>query len=162
MGSVEWTEAASAAIKSREYRYLSPVLVYNGVDATTGKRVSCFLHSAALTNTPFLDGIREVSASLVPDNCIICSSVALSTHQQKEFHQMTPDEFITKLIEMLGLAPEAASDPAAILAAIEEQIKGAPETEDPPEADPPKEGDPQPVAAKRGMDGVVATLDPLS
>lgn len=155
MGSVEWTEAASAAIKAREYRYLSPVLVYNGFDPTTGNRVPCYLHSAALTNTPFLDGIREVEASLVPDNCVICSSVALFT--SKEGSQMTPDEFIQKLIELLGLAPEAASDPGAILAAIEELAKGAsPEapTETPTETEETK----QPVAAKAGTSGVVAVL----
>ncbi|WP_289034393.1 phage protease [uncultured Roseibium sp.] len=49
-GQVEWTEAASAAIKAREYRYISPLFT---VEKTTGKVMA--LRNAALVNMPALD-----------------------------------------------------------------------------------------------------------
>lgn len=48
-GLVEWTEAAHAAIRAREYRYLSPVFRHSR-DGTVTR-----LLRAALTNTPNLD-----------------------------------------------------------------------------------------------------------
>jgi phage I-like protein len=49
-GQVEWTPRAQAALQAREYRYLSPVFLYDG---KTGD-VSALM-SAALTNTPNLN-----------------------------------------------------------------------------------------------------------
>lgn len=54
---VEWTDKAALMIQSGEYRYLSPVMAY---DRETG--VVTRLVSAALTNTPALDGMEEVTA----------------------------------------------------------------------------------------------------
>lgn len=54
---VEWTEKAAAMIKSGEYRYISPVFAF---DQRTGAVISVV--SAALTNTPALDGMHEVAA----------------------------------------------------------------------------------------------------
>ncbi|OJF90639.1 hypothetical protein AX761_23355 [Rhizobium sp. 58] len=54
-GRVEWTASASAAIKSREYRYLSPVYFHT----KEGKILA--LQNVALTNSPNLD-MAEVSA----------------------------------------------------------------------------------------------------
>lgn len=52
--NVEWTESAATMIGKKEYRFISPVFLYN-------KRgeVTQLLH-AALTNTPALDGMDEV------------------------------------------------------------------------------------------------------
>lgn len=49
-GAVEWTDAASAAIKAREYRYISPLFT---VQKTTGQVMA--LRNAALVNMPALD-----------------------------------------------------------------------------------------------------------
>jgi phage I-like protein len=54
---VEWTDKARQMIQSGEYRYLSPVIDY---DKSTGTVLR--LISAALTNTPALDGMEEVTA----------------------------------------------------------------------------------------------------
>ena len=48
-GRVEWTERARAAIKAREFRYVSPTFTHTRAGA-----VEC-IHRAALTNTPALD-----------------------------------------------------------------------------------------------------------
>lgn len=55
---VEWTEAATAAITAREYRYLSPVLTY---DPDTGAVTGLLM--AALVNYPALDGLTDLAAA---------------------------------------------------------------------------------------------------
>ena len=57
---VEWTDKAAQMIQSGEYRYLSPVLAYDSETGAVTKIVS-----AALTNTPALDGMAEVTALTV-------------------------------------------------------------------------------------------------
>lgn len=54
---VEWTEKARGMIQSGEYRYLSPVLAYY---KETGEITQIL--SAALTNSPALDVLEEVTA----------------------------------------------------------------------------------------------------
>lgn len=63
---VEWTERAKSYLKGREYRYLSPVVMVRRQD----KR-AIQLHSAALTNTPAINGmvpiVNSVKPALEPD-----------------------------------------------------------------------------------------------
>lgn len=61
-GQVEWTEAASTAIKAREYRYISPLFT---VEKTTGKVMA--LRNAALVNMPALD-LEAIAARFSPSN----------------------------------------------------------------------------------------------
>ena len=62
-GRVSWTAKAKEFIKNGEYKYLSPVYDFMGVDEKTGAWQGCTLHSAALTNKPFLDELGEVRAN---------------------------------------------------------------------------------------------------
>jgi phage I-like protein len=55
---LEWTEAALAAIASKEYRYISPVIRYN---KTTG--VVTYIPMAALVNYPAIDGLNDLAAA---------------------------------------------------------------------------------------------------
>jgi len=55
---VRWTDRAAAMVKAHEYRYLSPVF---GFDKKTGEINS--LHSAAITNSPALDGLTDLMAA---------------------------------------------------------------------------------------------------
>ncbi|CDL80194.1 phage protease [Xenorhabdus cabanillasii] len=52
--NVEWTDNARAAIQANEYRFISPVFLYD-----KNGHVTVLLH-AALTNTPALDGMDAV------------------------------------------------------------------------------------------------------
>jgi phage I-like protein len=61
-GRVEWTEAAAAAIKAGEYRYLSPVFLH-----TKAGRVLA-IRMAGLTNTPNLDLVAVAASALFPSN----------------------------------------------------------------------------------------------
>jgi hypothetical protein len=59
----EWTPAARAAILAQEYRYISPVFTYTVPSGEITRIVS-----AALTNTPALDGMEPVVAHALADN----------------------------------------------------------------------------------------------
>lgn len=54
---VEWTDKARQMIQAGEYRYISPVIVYDHETGAITKLVS-----AALTNSPAIDGMEEVTA----------------------------------------------------------------------------------------------------
>lgn len=53
--SVEWTKKAAQYLTDKEYRYLSPV-----VSVRESDRKALLLHSAALTNTPAIDGMTAI------------------------------------------------------------------------------------------------------
>ncbi|MXR36690.1 phage protease [Craterilacuibacter sinensis] len=53
-----WTENAAAMLTAREYRYISPVFSYG---QASGRVIS--IHSAAITNTPALDGLTDLAAA---------------------------------------------------------------------------------------------------
>ncbi len=59
-GDVKWTDRAAAAIKGREYRYLSPVISHD-----KNGRVQRLL-SVGLTNQPAVDGLAKLAASIQP------------------------------------------------------------------------------------------------
>lgn len=90
-GPVNWTAAATQAIDADEYRYLSPVFLYD-----ENGEVLDLLH-VALTNTPAID-------TAVP---------ALAAARMAATSSMQPEEDImdkSKLIAALGLAKDATEE----------------------------------------------------
>ena len=86
---VEWTETARQYLKNKEYRYLSPVVLVNKDNRAT------MLHSAALTNTPAIDGMFP-----------IINSVGLEDYEDddnKEGGNNTMNELLKKIAALLGL-----------------------------------------------------------
>jgi phage I-like protein len=59
VASAEWTEKAVAYLKSREYRYFSPVFYFGKSD-----RRAVSLQSVALTNTPRINHLKPIIAKL--------------------------------------------------------------------------------------------------
>ena len=57
---VEWLAETKELIKSKKYKYLSPVLIRNTLHPITGENIGWSLHSIALTNTPFFQELDEV------------------------------------------------------------------------------------------------------
>ncbi len=94
---VAWTERAAQYLKNKEYKYLSPVLMAKAKDADGYYRPE-FLHSAALTNTPQIDGMVPI----VNKGCGACANLG-----KKE------DGSMKRLLELLGLKPEATEVEAA-------------------------------------------------
>ena len=62
-GTVEWTPRAAEMIRNREYSYISPVLNPTVRDNKTGQPQGWTLTSAALTNTPVLQGLPPLALS---------------------------------------------------------------------------------------------------
>ncbi len=60
---VEWTPSGQEALKNKEYRYLSNVLIFNYFDANNPELRGTYMHSVALTNTPFQKELPEVLAN---------------------------------------------------------------------------------------------------
>lgn len=87
-GRVEWTARGREAVSSKEYRYLSPVIVF---DRATNRIVR--LTSVGLTNRPNLH---------LP---------ALNRQQQQEEVSMNQEQFAA-LLRALGLAPNATAEQA--------------------------------------------------
>jgi phage I-like protein len=83
IGEVEWTQSAIEHIKQEvpEYRYISPVLDPHTIDQVTGEDIGWSLHSAALTNKPFLEELGEIKAAKNQPN-----------PKQEEHTPMTPEE----------------------------------------------------------------------
>lgn len=63
LAKVSWTEKAAEYIKNGEYKYVSPVYIFDSFDNKTNAYIGIKLHSVALTNTPFLDELGEVHAN---------------------------------------------------------------------------------------------------
>lgn len=57
----KWNDEARKLIKNKQYKYISPVFVFNSKDAVSGKGIGTTLQSIALTNTPFLAELGEIS-----------------------------------------------------------------------------------------------------
>lgn len=92
-GLVEWTDRARRLIEAKEYKYFSPVFLYSKV---TG-HVTEFLRGA-ITNKPAIDGMVPVTATEAGQ------TNALEVRTMK------------KLLEALGLKPEATEEEAVAAA----------------------------------------------
>ena len=92
-GEVKWTPKAAQAIRDSEYRYLSPVINHDKSGRVTR------LMNVGLTNSPAVDGLAKLAASLQP---------------QQELHMD-----LTALAASLGLPATATL--AQIMAAVEAQ-----------------------------------------
>jgi phage I-like protein len=93
----EWTAAASAAIKAREYRYTSAIFSF---DPETGHPVD--LINLTLTNSPAIDGMQPLAAA----------SARLVSMTLPETLMPLPES----VAELLGVAPDV--DAAAVDAAV--------------------------------------------
>jgi len=91
---VEWTKKAQEYLANKEYRYLSPVLLAGKKDGD-GNYLPEMLHSAALTNTPQIDGMIPI----VNSNCGKCATSQNDLAEEVKMNK--------KMLELLGLKPEA-------------------------------------------------------
>ena len=101
----EWTDAAKAAIGSKEYRYLSPVIKYN---KRTGEVLD--IQMAALVNYAAIDGMRDLHEL----------AAAKFNHSPAQSTQETP---MDELLKLFGLDPDASEEDAmTALKALQTEI----------------------------------------
>lgn len=111
---VNWTEAASAMIDAGEYRFISPVLVYDQTGTVTG------LLMAAITNYPAIQGMDEIMLAAATQQYAALSAL---TTQPQESH-MDLDALLEQLRWMLNLPLAAtAEEVLAQLAKLADIIK---------------------------------------
>jgi phage I-like protein len=75
-GLVEWLPKARDYIRSGQYRFFSPAVVFNSRDRVTGQVIGARLSSGALTNKPFLDGMAPLAAKHA-DGAVVTMGVSL-------------------------------------------------------------------------------------
>ena len=97
---VDWTAKAAQHIDAKEFKYISPVFLY---DPKTGYVVKV-VH-AALTNTPALDNLQQVALAAMSS-----SFQTLSNHEEKPMN-----EALKLMLAMLGL-PETTTEADAVAA----------------------------------------------
>jgi len=102
LAKVAWNDKAKEYIKKKEYRFLSPVFSMNRKDKKTGEDTGPYLHSVALTNDPFLDGIMP----LVNKSFVNISKIEESINlPNKEDWKM-----LNKITELLKLKDTATEE----------------------------------------------------
>lgn len=72
-GDVKWTGKAEAELKDHAYRYFSPTF-----KAETGTGLIAFIFNGTLTNTPAIDGLPAIAASLSPPEGVHMDLTALA------------------------------------------------------------------------------------
>lgn len=127
-GRVEWTENGARSIKSKEYRFISPVFSYDppagaSQDEETG-RVK-LIARAALTNNPALSQLPAIAASREAQMANDTGAMSLSKVIQK-LEQAFPDMPQAKLLKLAqeALVNDGDGDPTDVI----------PPTDDDPEA----------------------------
>lgn len=148
------TKRAVAEISDDEYRYISPTWMFNHPDRVLGeeKIILASLHSVALTNVPFLDGMQPVTLKSQMSRLAAIgrfASVALAGAAKEA--SMGPEDTkpqtppsdgaddtkrIERMMQVLGLGDRAALD--AWADQQEQQAGGTPSEPPPPTATPPE------------------------
>ena len=90
---VNWTPRAKAFIDGNEYRYISPVILYDALGNVTG------LHNAALVSTPAILGMDAVEAAL---------SAGFNRATHLTHHPKAPIMDLAVLIALLCMAPTSS------------------------------------------------------
>lgn len=112
----QWTKRAEEYLLNGEYRYASPVLIFNGYDKETGEKVPLRLKNLALTNEPFLDNYKPISAKDGGTPTLI-----YLTDSPKPINGGTT--MLEMILKMLGLDANATSE--AVHAKINEMKNAA-------------------------------------
>jgi len=98
---VTWTERGAGYLRTREYRYLSPVLLIRGEDRRAAR-----LHSVALTNTPEIQRLQPL---------VLAQGTGVGAIRESPQH--TEEERMREqLIKLMKLAADATDE--AIIAAV--------------------------------------------
>jgi phage I-like protein len=101
MARVKFTDKAAQYIRSDEYRYTSPVWLFDVPDRENGSPILAELHSVALTNVPFLDGMQPVALSRLTKKEMI-----MSTTKTRKNATPAGEQALAELQTLLGLGSE--------------------------------------------------------
>lgn len=145
VAKVEWTKKAAEYLKSKEYRYLSPVIACRKNDKKAVR-----LHSLALTNTPAINGMFAIANKAGGAACIGTAKKEAATGGQKMEMDMN------KLIGLLGLPADATQE--QVSAALEEKLK-KPDEKAEPKTDQEKKPEDEEMVANSVILGLLGLDD---
>ncbi len=114
--TLEWTKNAQDAIANKEYKYLSPVFMLHAPDPKTGKDMGFYLHSVALTNTPFFRGDLEA----------LWNSIQITDNQQQEESNVNLEQALAEIARLkreLATLQAKDTDSTGKIKALEAQIQ---------------------------------------
>ncbi len=106
---IEWTRPAALAIRDSEYKYTSPVYRWRTPDRVSGADLGTSVPSIALTNTPFLEELPEVTLNSL-------GLLGRTPPSSREVAMFSKDQ-IPQLLSALGLKEGASAD--EVLAALQ-------------------------------------------
>lgn len=117
---VEWTPAAARAIRDREYRFVSPVVLVRESDG-----VCVGLHSVALTNTPAIHAARPIvnkeGRSMDPKFEMARGFLGMDASATQEQIMSEMEKFMAQLRELAGAGGDA--DQAKVMSALAGRLK---------------------------------------
>ena len=136
----EWVDPQAVEyVRTRRYLYVSPAVQFTAIDRASGAEIGARLTSVALTNHPFLDGMRPLTASetapatptamgLAPAAVHIPAGVDIAPRKEPPMDpedksaaiQAKYDALKQRVAKMADMDPEAAEDDA--LDAIQKRI----------------------------------------
>lgn len=127
--TVEWTDAAAAGIRAREWKFCSPAFVLgNNASNKTGNDIGAELLNVALTNVPFQDGLTPIRLSLASDREEIRMADAPAEEkpaEDKPAAEEKPEEEMGALNAFIDLVAEGAGvDRMAAVALLGDNIEG--------------------------------------
>jgi phage I-like protein len=102
-GTIAWTDAAAASIRAKEFKYKSPTIQWRTKDRKTNVDLGTSLHSVALTNTPFLEELPEVTLNS------LAARITGPDASTQETEDMDPKQ-VAAIALSLGLKAEASAD----------------------------------------------------
>jgi phage I-like protein len=127
IAEIEWTDLGKQAVKSGQYRYMSPEFTMRSYDKATGKTTkSPRLYALALTNRPFLEQQQALAASE-----IIMQKLLQQEHLIEEDEKHMAEE--ENVEDIINDAEEKALDALAAQKKALEALAGVEEAEDPEE-----------------------------
>lgn len=101
-GVIDWTASAAAAIRDKQFRYKSPTIQRKSKDRKTGEERGPRMHSVALTNTPFLEELPEVTLNSMAEQL-------LGRALKPKDENMDPKQ-VAVLAASLGLSVDASPE----------------------------------------------------
>ncbi len=106
--TVEWTEEGAAAVRSKEYQFVSPSFIQNYV-WKEGEDIGTTLVAAAITNHPFLEGMEALtlSAGLEEMDVAVPISLAMNTGQRVQIApeflpEGAPEGIVFEIVDTAG------------------------------------------------------------
>ena len=106
-GLVEWKPDVAGKIAAGEFQFFSPAIRFNAKDRVTGANIGARLSSGAVTNLPFIDGLKRIAASDAIGADMNEKTVTLA---QRSMPVGKSHEFMAKCRDCLNLDDTATAD----------------------------------------------------